>query len=81
MTKMNFDHHKGMFAVLSMLKTIADELKYASLDVFQKVKIFFVHAAGKLIVLCGTRITSYSFNSSPFSICRGQGKALVFILQ
>lgn len=48
MTKVNFDHHKGMFAVLSMLKTVADELKYASLDIFQTVKIFFVHAAGKL---------------------------------
>ncbi|KAI7892165.1 uncharacterized protein EV154DRAFT_543377 [Mucor mucedo] len=45
MTKVNFDHHKGMFAVLSMLKTVADELKYASLDIFQTVKIFFVHAA------------------------------------
>ncbi|KAI8363934.1 hypothetical protein BD560DRAFT_473605 [Blakeslea trispora] len=65
-TKINFDHHKGMFAVLSMLKTIADELKYASLDVFQTVKIFFVHAVGKLIVLYGARKTSYSFNSSPF---------------
>lgn len=81
MTKINFDHHKGMFGVLSMLKTISNELKYASLDVFQKVKVFFVHAAGKLIVLCGTRKMSYSFNSSSFSICRGQGKTLVFVLQ
>ncbi|KAG1046739.1 hypothetical protein G6F43_010788 [Rhizopus delemar] len=39
MTKINLDHHKGMFGVVSMLKTIADEMEYASLDVFQKIKM------------------------------------------
>lgn len=41
MTKINLDHHKGMLGVVSMLKTIADEMEYASLDVFQKIKVFF----------------------------------------
>jgi hypothetical protein len=54
-TKINYDHHKAMFGVLSMLKTIADAMKYASLNIFEKIKIFFIHASGKLISLCGTR--------------------------
>ncbi|ORE15286.1 hypothetical protein BCV71DRAFT_274105 [Rhizopus microsporus] len=51
MTKINFNYHKGIFGVLAMLKTIAREMKYASLGYFQKVKIFFVHAADKFILL------------------------------
>ncbi|ORE07283.1 hypothetical protein BCV72DRAFT_205841 [Rhizopus microsporus var. microsporus] len=52
MTKINFNHHKDMFGALAMLKTIADEIKYTSLDYFQKVKILLVHAADKFILLC-----------------------------
>lgn len=51
-TKLNFNHHKDMLVDLLMLKTVASKLKYASVDVFQKLKILFVHAAGKPIVLC-----------------------------
>lgn len=64
-TKINFDHHKGMFAVLLMLKTVADELKYASLDVFQTVKIFFVHAAEDKV-----KLWSLSFNENIFHLWR-----------
>ncbi len=46
-TKKAYDHHKGTFGMLSMLKFIADEFRYTSLSSFCKVKIFFLHAAGK----------------------------------
>lgn len=45
--KLNFDHHKGMFGCLAMLKSIADEFEYASIDKFKRVKVFFLNAAGK----------------------------------
>jgi hypothetical protein len=48
-TKINFDHHKGTFGALAMLKSIADERSYAQIDVFVNVKVFFVHAAGNSI--------------------------------
>jgi hypothetical protein len=44
--KINFDHHKGTFGSLAILKTIADELSFASVDTFKKLKIFFLHGAG-----------------------------------
>ncbi|KAL0142727.1 hypothetical protein V8B55DRAFT_1328378 [Mucor lusitanicus] len=34
--KINFDHHKGVFGSLAMLKTIADEFSLASVDLFQQ---------------------------------------------
>lgn len=39
--KSKFDHHKGLFGSLSVLKTIADEYQYASLQTFKTVKVFF----------------------------------------
>ncbi|KAG2235991.1 hypothetical protein BDF21DRAFT_490048 [Thamnidium elegans] len=33
--KINFEHHKGMFGSLAILKTIADEFNYASLNKHQ----------------------------------------------
>ncbi|CAO3700959.1 unnamed protein product [Rhizopus microsporus] len=34
-----------MFGCLAMLKSIADEFNYASIDRFRKVKVFFLNAA------------------------------------
>ncbi|KAL9551135.1 hypothetical protein PS6_005149 [Mucor atramentarius] len=45
--KINFDHHKAIFGVLAMLKTIADEFRFASVKTFQHLKLYFVHAAGE----------------------------------
>ncbi|EIE90418.1 hypothetical protein RO3G_15129 [Rhizopus delemar RA 99-880] len=39
--KLNFDHHKGMFGLLAMLKCIADEFHFANIEKFCKVKVFF----------------------------------------
>lgn len=44
--KINFDHHKGVFGLLSMLKCVADDYQLGSVDTFKKVKVFFLHAAG-----------------------------------
>ncbi|GAA5798331.1 hypothetical protein HPULCUR_003733 [Helicostylum pulchrum] len=46
--KHSFDHHKGLFGALSMLKQIADSFHKASVDSFSKIKVLFVHAAGSI---------------------------------
>ncbi|KAG0737745.1 hypothetical protein G6F23_010155 [Rhizopus arrhizus] len=46
-TKTAFDNSKGMFALLSMLKTIADKYKHASVEEFSKLKLYFVQPSGK----------------------------------
>jgi hypothetical protein len=48
-SKICFDHHKGLFCGLSMLKTIADSSYLGSVDAFSKIKILFIHAA---IIVC-----------------------------
>jgi hypothetical protein len=49
--KLNFDHHKGMFGALAIIKCIADELEYASIDQFKKVEVFFLNASDKTLVI------------------------------
>ncbi|CEG71361.1 hypothetical protein RMATCC62417_07106 [Rhizopus microsporus] len=44
-TKKPFDHHKGMFGMLPMLKSTLDEFRYASVEIFDEVKVLFIHAA------------------------------------
>ncbi|KAI8346388.1 hypothetical protein EDC96DRAFT_521552 [Choanephora cucurbitarum] len=51
--KLNFDHHKGLFGALSMLKCIADDYSFASVDCFTNVKVFFLNAAGNKLYLWG----------------------------
>lgn len=46
-SKTSFDNSKGMFALLSMLKTVADQYKYASVEEFSKLKLYFVQPSGK----------------------------------
>lgn len=48
--KLKLDHHKGVYGALSMLKCIVDDYAYASLKSFSKVKVFFLHGAGKVLV-------------------------------
>lgn len=45
-SKISFDHHKRLFGVLSMLKTIADTFYFASIEQFGQMKVFFTHAVG-----------------------------------
>lgn len=49
--KLSFDHHKGVFDMLAMLKSIADEYHFASTEKFDKVKVFFLNVAGNNTVL------------------------------
>ncbi|KAI7899312.1 uncharacterized protein BX663DRAFT_441561 [Cokeromyces recurvatus] len=54
-SKIAFDHHKGLFEVLAMLKSIADEFPMASVETFQKCKVFFTHGAGENTYLWSLR--------------------------
>lgn len=45
-SKISFDHHKRLFGVLSMLKTIANTFYFASIEWFGQMKVFLTHAAG-----------------------------------
>ncbi|KAG1144359.1 hypothetical protein G6F37_007464 [Rhizopus arrhizus] len=54
-SKSSFDHHKGLFGALSMIKAIADNYSFGSLETFKNVKVFFVHAAGKTVRLWSMR--------------------------
>ncbi|KAG1137090.1 hypothetical protein G6F37_012425 [Rhizopus arrhizus] len=56
--KAGFDHHKGLFGSLSMLKTIADCFSLGTMESFQKVKVFFTHAAGTTVYLWSLRFES-----------------------
>ncbi|KAI7904059.1 uncharacterized protein BX663DRAFT_415088, partial [Cokeromyces recurvatus] len=45
--KFAFDHYKGMFGALSVLKNIASRYKYATFNTSKELKIHFIHAYGK----------------------------------
>lgn len=50
-SKISFEHHKGLFGALSMLKTISDTFCFASVEQFGQMKVFFLHAAEKNYLL------------------------------
>lgn len=43
----SFDNIKGMFALLAMVKSIADYFSHASVETFAKLKPYYVQASGK----------------------------------
>lgn len=47
--KTSFDHHKAVFGLLAMIRTIANLYKYATFETFSRLKLHFVHTHGKLI--------------------------------
>lgn len=47
--KTSFDHHKVMFGLLAMIRTIASLYKYGSFETLSRLKLHFVHTHGKLI--------------------------------
>ncbi|KAI8351191.1 hypothetical protein EDC96DRAFT_447990 [Choanephora cucurbitarum] len=49
--KGSFDHHKGVFGALSMIKAAADEFYLAKVNTFVKLKILFLHAFGDTLYL------------------------------
>jgi hypothetical protein len=50
MSKIQFDRHKGLYACLAMLRTLAIKYKYASISNFQDVRILFLHTKGKIYI-------------------------------
>ncbi|KAI8334726.1 hypothetical protein BC941DRAFT_356201 [Chlamydoabsidia padenii] len=65
-TKHSFDLHKAMFGLLAMLKTIADQFEYASIESFEQLKIYFVHVSGDV---CHIWSLKYNANGS-YLFCR-----------
>ncbi|EIE90186.1 hypothetical protein RO3G_14897 [Rhizopus delemar RA 99-880] len=53
--KASFDHRKDLFDDLSMLKTIADEFHLGTIETCFKLKMFFVHAAGRSVSVWSMR--------------------------
>ncbi|KAI8369681.1 hypothetical protein BD560DRAFT_329950 [Blakeslea trispora] len=63
--KISFDNAKGMLALLAMMKTVADKFSYASVALFQKLKLYFIQASDEHIRLWSIQYVSngiYSFN-------------------
>ncbi|KAI9470665.1 MAG: hypothetical protein EXX96DRAFT_622871 [Benjaminiella poitrasii] len=46
-SKHSFDHHKGVYGIVVMLKVIAENRNFGTISTFKKIKVFFLHAAGK----------------------------------
>lgn len=44
--KVSFDHHKGMFALLSMLKWVANQYAMAEYTHLSSLELYFLHAHG-----------------------------------
>ena len=45
--KISFDNVKGMFALLAMIKFVADRFSYAFVELFQKLKLYYIQASGR----------------------------------
>lgn len=45
--KTSFDNSKRMFALLAMLKTVADHYKHAFAEEFRKLKLYFVRPSSR----------------------------------
>ncbi|KAI7900366.1 uncharacterized protein BX663DRAFT_532465 [Cokeromyces recurvatus] len=43
-SKINYDHHNGIYGSLTMLKTVADIFCFASIECFKVFKIYFLQA-------------------------------------
>ncbi|KAG1453616.1 hypothetical protein G6F56_007524 [Rhizopus delemar] len=48
-SKTSFDHHKAMFGLLSMIRTIVSLYKYGSFETFSRLKLHFVHTHDRAI--------------------------------
>lgn len=46
-SKVSFDHYKGMFGMLSMIRTIAQKYNRGTIQTFKKLKIHFIHGHGR----------------------------------
>lgn len=49
--KISFDNIKGMFALLAMAKSIADDFSHASVETFAQLKLYYVQASGNRFLL------------------------------
>lgn len=64
-TRETTDHVKAAYGLLAMLHKVAYSYIYADADIFLKLKVYFIHAAGEKIRLWSFRLVSkelYVFN-------------------
>ncbi|KAF1802940.1 hypothetical protein FB192DRAFT_1071138 [Mucor lusitanicus] len=62
MFKIQFDRHKGLYACLAMLRTIALKYKYTSLlATFQDLRILLLHTKGSYLQLWSVSFTNNIF--------------------
>jgi hypothetical protein len=54
--KSKFDRHKGLFGILAMLKTIAGEYQYGSLETFKQIKALFIHDSNTTVYLWSMKL-------------------------
>lgn len=59
--KISFDHHKAVFALLSMVRNMANEYQYASYEDIKEMKFHVIHAHGKFISLFQRLILKNTF--------------------
>lgn len=59
--KGKLNHYKGVYEALAMFKCIVDNYPYATLKAFAKVKVFFLHVAGKVLMYENNTIYIYFF--------------------
>ena len=45
--KISFDHHKAMFALLSMIRNLVQDYQYAGYEYIKQMKFYFIHALGE----------------------------------
>ncbi|CAO3614877.1 unnamed protein product [Mucor hiemalis] len=58
LAKISFDNSKGMFALLAMLKTLADNYTFASCESFRKIKLLYLQPSGSYLRLWQLRYKS-----------------------
>lgn len=69
MSKIQFDRHKGLYACLAMLKTIAVKYKYASLPTFQNLRILFLHTKDNFLQLWSVSFINDIFVFNRYEKC------------
>ncbi|KAI9347086.1 hypothetical protein BD770DRAFT_446558 [Pilaira anomala] len=66
-TKKFFGHHKSVIGAVTMLRTIPKKCTYGSVKTFAKIKVFFLHAAGKTLYLWSLKYIQEA-NGPPYEL-------------
>jgi hypothetical protein len=64
--KISFDNIKGMYALLVMATTVADNFPFASVEWFEQLKLYYIQASGKEAMKIAKRSSILNFNIQMF---------------